>query len=610
MILKKISILHFICDILTLYHKNLVKRITIGGPWMIYENIYKSKLYKVREIDTLKEMLNTSKELFGKKPAFLYKEEKGGDYKEINYITLKDDVDALGTKLIDLGLEGENIAVIGENCYAWMVSYFAIVNGVGKVVPLDKELSKEEIINLLTTANCKAIFYTSSYKSTFKDVDIPHKFQMEIYSQKDQRSHENTWENLIEEGRKMLGKGDRRYVDIVIDPMEVRMLLFTSGTTDVPKAVMLCHKNIVSNVQDISRIVKLKEDDRALSILPIHHTFESTVCIMVVLFQGGSIAFYEGLKYVVKNLAEAQATMLVGVPLIFESMYNKIWKQAEKSDMTKALKMAIKLNKTLKKVGIDARRKIFSSVYSNFGGKLRMLVTGAAAISPNVVRGFQDLGIDMVMGYGLTETAPLVSGTPDFTDRYSKAGSVGQVVPSGQLQIIDQNEDGIGEIIFKGPNVMLGYYNMPEKTAEVLKDGWFYTGDLGFVDENGCLYLSGRKKNVIVTKTGKNIYPEEIEEYLNKIPYIEECMVYGTENEETGETIVSVQIRPAYDTINDEFGCADDQDEVYKLLKSKIADLNQTLPNYKRVRHIVIRNEEFVKTTTHKIKRQENVIKE
>lgn len=574
---------------------------------MIYENIYKSKLYKVREIDTLKEMLTTSKELFGRRPAFLYKEEKGAAYKEINYITLKDDVDALGTKLIELGLEGENIAVIGENCYAWVVSYFAIVNGVGKVVPLDKELSKAEITNLLTTAGCKAIFYTSSFKNTFKDVDIPYKFQMEVYSKKAKRDQKNTWENLIEDGRKMLNKGDRRYVDIVIDPMEVKMLLFTSGTTDVPKAVMLCHNNIMSNLKDISRIVKLKEDDRALSILPIHHTFESTIGIMVVLYQGGSVAFYEGLKYVVKNLAEAKATMLVGVPLIFESMYNKIWKQAQKSDMTKALKMAIKLNKTLKKIGIDARKKIFKSVYSNFGGRLRMLVTGAAAISPNVVRGFQDLGIDVVMGYGLTETAPLLCGTPDFTDRYSKAGSVGQVVPSGQLKIIDKNEDGIGEIVFKGPNVMLGYYNMPEKTSEVLKDGWFYTGDLGFVDDNGCLYLSGRKKNVIVTKTGKNIYPEEIEEYLNKISYIEECMVYGTDNEETGETTVSVQIRPAFDIINDEFGYGEDNDKVYKLLKNEIADLNQTLPNYKRVRHVVVRDAEFVKTTTHKIKRQENI---
>ncbi|QAT42961.1 AMP-dependent synthetase/ligase [Aminipila luticellarii] len=575
---------------------------------MIYENIYKDRLYTVREIDTLKEMLTSCKELFGKKPAFLYKEEKGGDYKEINFITLKDDVDALGTKLIDMGLEGENIAVIGENCYAWMVSYFAIVNGVGKVVPLDKELSKGEIINLLTTAECKAVFYTSSYKNIFRDIDIPHKFQMEVYSKKVQPEQENTWDHLLEEGRKMLGKGDRRFTDMALDPMEVRMLLFTSGTTDVPKAVMLCHKNIVSNVQDISRFVRLKEDDRALSILPIHHTFESSIGIMVVLFQGCSVAFYEGLKYVVKNLAEAQATLLVGVPLIFESMYSKIWKQAEKSDMTKALKMAIKLHKTLKKFGIDARKKIFKSVYSNFGGKLRMLVTGAAAINPNVVRGFQDLGIDIVMGYGLTEASPLVSGTPDFSDRYGKAGSSGQVVPSGQLQIMDQNEDGIGEILFKGPNVMLGYYNMPEKTAEVIQDGWFHTGDLGFVDENGWLYLTGRKKNVIVTKTGKNIYPEEIEEYLSKIPYIEECMVYGTDNEETGETTVSVQIRPAYETIKGEFGYADDPEQVYKLLKDKIADINLQLPNYKRVRHIVIRSTEFIKTTTQKIKRQENMI--
>ncbi|MBN7772356.1 AMP-dependent synthetase/ligase [Clostridium aminobutyricum] len=573
---------------------------------MIYENPYADKLHPVREIETIKELIATSKEIFGKKPAFLLKEEKGGDYKEVNFITLKDDIDALGTQLIELGLQDTPIAVIGENCYQWMVSYFAIVNGVGKVVPLDKEQSKEEIFNLVATAGCKAIFFTSSYKNIIKDLDIPFKFQMEVYTKRHQHDLDTSWENLIDAGRKLISHGDRRFIDMELDPMEVRMLLFTSGTTDVPKAVMLCHKNITSNIMDISRIVKLKEDDIALSILPIHHTFESTVCIMTMLFQGCGVAFYEGLKYVTKNMAEARASILVGVPLIFESMHDKIWKQAEKMGKAKALQTAIKINKALKVVGIDARKKLFKSVYDNFGGRLRFLVTGAAAISPTVIRGFFDLGIEMVQGYGLTETAPLISGTPDFTDRYTKAGSVGTVVPSGQMQIVDKNEDGIGEIIYRGPNVMLGYYNMPEKTAEVLKDGWFYSGDLGFIDENGWLYITGRKKNVIVTKTGKNIYPEEIEDYLAKIPYIHECMVYGEDNEETGETMVAVQIRPNYELIEEEFSNANVQEKVYKLLKSKIADLNQNLPNYKRVRHVVIRNSEFVKTTTQKIKRQEN----
>ena len=516
-------------------------------------------------------------------------------------------MDALGTKLCSLGLKGEKIAVIGENCYSWIVAYFATVNGTGVVVPLDKELNKNEIENLVKTADCKAIFYTSTFTGMVEELDIPHKFLMEVYSSNVDENRTDTIDYLIQDGRRLLNQGDRSFIDSDVSPDEMRMLLFTSGTTGVPKGVMLCHRNLVSNALDVSRIVKLKEDDRTLSILPIHHTFESTIGIMVVLYQGGSVAFCEGLKYVAKNMAEAKASVLVGVPLIFESMYKKIWKTAEKSGMAKALKGAVKMNKMLKKVGIDARKKLFGSIYENFGGRLRLLVSGAAAISPNVVRGFMDLGIDMVMGYGLTETAPLLSGTPEFTDRYKKAGMVGQVVPSGQLKIINKGEDGIGEIVYKGPNVMLGYYNMPEETDKVLKDGWFYTGDLGFTDEQGNLYISGRQKNVIVTKTGKNIYPEEIEEYLDKIPGISECMVYGTDNEETGETVVSVQLIPDYDVVKADIGADYDREKLFKYFKSQIAEVNQKIPNYKRIRHIEIRTTDFVKTTTHKIKRHESL---
>jgi long-chain acyl-CoA synthetase len=310
---------------------------------------------------------------------------------------------------------------------------------------------------------------------------------------------------------------------------------------------------------------------------------------------------------VVKNLEEAKCSMLVGVPLIFESIYDKIWKQAAKTGKERALKLAIKANKGLKKLGIDKSRTIFKSVYASFGGNLRLLVTGAAAIDPNVVRGFQDLGFEVVMGYGLTETAPLLTGTPDFGNRYKKAGSVGPVVPGGEMDIIDKNEEGIGEIIYRGPNVMKGYYNMPDKTAEVLIDGWFHTGDLGFVDEEGWLYITGRKKNIIVTKTGKNIYPEEIEKYLMQIKYIEECMVYGMEPEDGDDTVVSVQVRPNYEKIYEEYGENYDDDQVYDLIKKSIAEINQQIPNYKRVRNVTIRLQEFVKTTTKKIKRQQNI---
>lgn len=574
---------------------------------MSYTNNYGEKLHKVREIATLRDIIASGAELYGDKVAFLNKKEKGGEYFEIDYNTLKKDIDAIGTKLINLGLKDQPIAVIGENCYQWISTYFAVANGVGTIVPLDKELCQDEIYNLIQTAGCKAIFYTSSYEKYFTDYDIENKFKLEMYFDRENKEEQDEWCRLLSEGQTLIEAGNRSYIDAELDPDEVKILLFTSGTTDAAKAVMLSHRNIASNVMSTSKIVQLRPDDRGLSILPIHHTFESTIGIMVLLFHGCSIAFFEGLKYVVKNLEEAKCTMLVGVPLIFESIYDKIWKQAKKSGKDKALKVAIKLNKTLKALGIDKSRTIFKSVYASFGGNLRLFVTGAAAIDPNVVRGFQDLGFEIVMGYGLTETAPLLTGTPDFGNRYKKAGSVGPVIPDGELDIVDKNDEGIGEIIYRGPNVMHGYYNMQEKTDEVIIDGWFHTGDLGFVDEEGWLYITGRKKNIIVTKTGKNIYPEEIEKHLMKIKYIEECMVYGVDGDGNDDTVVSVQARPNYEEIYEDHGQDFDDDQVYYLIKKSISEVNQEMPNYKRVRNVVIRKEEFVKTTTKKIKRQQNI---
>lgn len=564
--------------------------------------------YEIREVANIEDMLRTGAELFKDKPAFLIKEVKGGDYMEISHNKLWKDVNALGTKLMDMGLSGQKVAIIGENSYEWILSYFAVVCGVGTVVPLDKELNEAEIKNLVEAAGCKCIFYSSSYEKKISELAVPIKLKFELYRNDDVPYAQNDMAELIHDGKRLMSLGDRRFLDAKIDPEAVNILLFTSGTTGVSKAVMLCHKNIVSNVMNISRMVKISQDDRTLSILPIHHTFESTVDIMTALFQGGSIAFFEGLKYVTKNLSEAQATILVGVPLVFESIYSKLWKQAEKMKKTGALKMAIKLNKTLQKLGIDKRKQLFQSVYSNFGGKLRMIITGAAAIDPTVLRGFHDLGFEVAQGYGLTETAPLVAGTPVGEEKYKKAGSVGTVIPEGEVKLVDVNEEGIGEIVYKGPNVMLGYYNMPEETAEVLKDGWFYTGDLGFIDSSGWIYITGRKKNVIVTKTGKNIYPEELEQIVNEVRYVEECLVYGLDSTEPGEgTTVAVQVRPDYEAIGEDFSQEMSKEEIYQLIKGMIAEINQKVSNYKRIRHVVVRDTEFVKTTTHKIKRQANV---
>ena len=567
------------------------------------------QFYPVRDMESIRDLIRTGARDYKETPAFLVKTQKGGRYHEITHTRLEKDMNALGTRLIDLGLRGEKIAVIGENSYEWALSYFAIVNGVGTVVPLDKELSMEEISNLVKTAGCKGILYSSSYEKYAAKLDIPVKLKFELYRNEDVPFSENDMASLIYEGRKLLSHGDRRFLDAEIDPRAAAVMLFTSGTTGEPKAVMLSHENIVSNIKNISKIVRIEPGDRTLSILPIHHTFESTVDIMTVLYQGGSIAFFEGLKHVTKNLAEAQASVLVGVPLIFESIYAKLWKQAEKAKKTKALKAAIKLNRTLRKAGIDKRHKLFRTIYDSLGGRLRLVITGAAGIDPKVLRGFHDLGLEVAQGYGLTETAPIIAGTPDGEEKYRKTGSVGKIIPEGEVKIADPNEDGIGEILYKGPNVMLGYYEMPEKTAEVIDaEGWFHTGDLGFMDPEGWLYITGRKKNVIVTKTGKNIYPEELEQVLNKLPVIEECMVYGLDGMDAGDgTVVAAQVRPDYEAIRERGPREPDEEDVYEIVKRFIAEENQKLPNYKRIRHIVIREEEFVKTTTHKIKRQANL---
>lgn len=564
---------------------------------------------------TLKQMLNESCIEFFDRPACLVKEEKGGPYQEIKYGQLKRDVDAIGTRLMSLGLSGEKIAVIGENCYQWVTAYYAVANGAGIIVPLDKELTKEEVYNFLKIAQCKAVFFTETYEHYLESADIPFKFRMKMYANRPSftplkpgeksTGDVQSWEQLVSEGEAMISQGDKQFTDAPLDPDELRILLFTSGTTDSAKGVMLSHRNIASDIMDTCRIAYITPEDRTLSILPIHHTFESTMGISLILYRGASMAFYEGLKYVAKNLAEAQATVIIGVPLIFESMYAKIWKQAEKTGQAEKLSKGIKLNRILKALGIDKSRTLFKSIYDTFGGKLRLIITGAAGIDPEVSRGYQDMGFTVLQGYGLTETSPLVSGSPDFGPTYKKAASCGPCVASGEIKIINPDKDGIGEIIFQGPNLMLGYYKRPDLTAENIIDGWFHTGDLGYLDKEGWLYITGRKKNVIVTKNGKNIYPEEVEIYMNRSKYIQESLVHGVEKGD--DTIVSAQIIPAYEVIYETFGSEYSEQEIESLMKNVIEEINEKLPIYKRVRNFSIRANDFVRTTTHKIKRHKNI---
>ena len=566
------------------------------------------KYHEIRPLVSMKDLIESGAKLFNEKPAFLTKKIKGGEYTEVSFSKVKDDVDALGTYLLHLGLKGQKIAVIGPNCYQWIVAYFGIVNGTGVVVPLDKELSPIEIKNLIKAGECKAVFTTPEFVETLKETGIEHIFKMDPY-ELDKAEEPGHLMNMIVEGKKLISSGDRSFLDARLDPKETTAILFTSGTTDVPKGVMLSHENITFVVKGVSQMCHLHENDRSLSILPIHHTFESTIGIMVVLFQGSSIAFYEGLKYVVKNMQESKASILVAVPLVIESIYEKIWKQAKETKKDGMLRTAIRLNKTLLALGIDKRRQIFHSVYRNFGGNLRFFVCGAASINPTVVKGLMDLGFEITIGYGLTETAPLTSGVSDFEfdTLYRKPGACGRALPGGELKIINKDEDGIGEIIYRGANVMQGYYKMPDKTAEVIIDGWFHTGDLGFIDKNDWLYITGRKKNVIVTKTGKNIYPEELEELLKDNPYVKESMVYGLEDDRDEGMIVAVQIIPDIDAIEADFGKGKTEQELHNILKDSLHSINETLPSYKRIRNIVVRSYDFVKTTTKKIKRNANM---
>ena len=575
------------------------------------------KFYKVREISDLKELITSNGEIYGDTPAFLYKKVKGGEYFEVSHKKFSEDVDALGTKLLDMGLKGKKIAIIGANCYQWEVAYFAVVNGTGIAVPLDKELKEDEVHNILNKAGCDAIFYTEEFEkmvNNFEELDC--KIKMSLYHKDGNEQIENHISNLINSGYELLENGERSFIDVEIDREETTVILFTSGTTGEPKGAMISHKNIVTVILDTARI----EDfgyHRSLSVLPIHHTFESTT-IMVILHQGGSIAFFEGLKYVVKNLQESKASMLVAVPLIVESVYNKIWTQAEKSGRAKKLRTGIKLSNSLKKIGVNKSRKIFKDLYANFGGNLEIFLCGAAALNPNVTKGLMDLGFRIYQGYGLTECAPLITGTYMFDDIYKHSGSCGKVVPSGEMKIINADETGIGEIIYKGENIMKGYYKMPEETEKVIIDGWFHTGDLGFVDKDGWLYITGRQKNVIVTRTGKNIYPEELEAKINKVKYVSESMVYSVE-EGDSDTKVWVQIYPDYEMIKQDLGIdihepdlsSAQKDtrkkEIFNLFKESIKDLNEEWSSYKRVKNIVVREDDFIRTTTKKIKRKESI---
>ena len=583
----------------------------------------------IRNIVTLKDMLSSSVGLFGDNPAFWVKEKKGASYKSISYKLLENDVKAIGTMLAQMGV-GKKIAVMGQGSYEWICTYIAIVNSGNIAVPIDKELSGAEIENLLKASECDTVFCTKGDCKKLYDIKgVENLIVMEIYGDrtdetanpvytvkdfsrlkdKMQNSNVTLWKDLLLEGEELLKNGDTSFESIEIDPDAMTVILFTSGTTGIPKGVVLSHRNITSNIMDVCRVCHVKASDKTLSLLPIHHTYECTLGMLLILYRGASTAFCEGMKYIPQNMKEAENTIIIVVPRVLEMLHGRISKSVKKQGKEKLFRNMLNFNRRLKRLHINAGRKIFKSVIDEMGGKLRIVITGAAAISPQIYRDFEDMGLTILQGYGMTECTPLISGTPQKAERerYRKAGSVGVTVSTGETKVINKDKSGIGEILYRGPNVMKGYYNMPEATAEVIdEEGWLHTGDLGFIDPQGWMYLTGRVKNVIVTATGENVYPEEIEEFVNQNEFIEDSMVFPHKTTE-GEN-VGIQILPAMEPLSEKFGYEPNEEELNTFFKDLINELNQDLSVYKRIRDVFVRKEDFIRTTTKKIKSQDNMM--
>ena len=571
----------------------------------------RKKGYPQTNYKTVKEIFLRSTEKFADRPFILEKFNPKSDFEEITYKEFKDDVIALGTALTKkYNLKDERIVIIGENTYHWYVSYMSTVCGVGIAVPIDKELPVNEIENVIKRSRASVVIYATKEREKIKKVEdsIPFvKYFMQMNSDDKLVGREIGLNRVINEGRKLVEKGNDSFLKIEIDPEEFKVLIFTSGTTSAAKGVMICNRNLAENVNAVSPYVYVNEEDRWFSVLPLHHCYECSIGFLLPMAVGGSIAICQGLKHIVDNMKETKPTVLLAVPLLIESLYKKINKSIEKGGKAALVMSMIHVTNALKAVGIDIKRKVFAEIYDNLGGKLKFIVSAAAPIDPKAGRWVQDIGINFLQGYGLTETSPIAALTPDYEQRI---GSAGKALVCSELKIKDPNEKGEGEVLIKSTTLMLGYYENEEATNEAIKDGWFNSGDIGYLDKDGFLFITGRSKNVIVTQNGKNIYPEEIEMMLGKIPEIKECMVYGKEEEKGKELTITARVIPNYDEIKAIYKKELSEEEVYNVIWNKIKEINRELTSYKAIKKLEIKKDEFEKTTTMKIKRFAEIKKE
>ena len=567
-------------------------------------------IHEYTKITDLKDMIGKSAKKYGDKAAFKFKTETPGKFREKSYKEFVNEVNELGTALINLGLKDKRIAIISENRYEWCVAYLATVCGTGLVVPLDKSLPENEIKSLIERSEVDAIIYSKKYDDIMnrmkkeKFANLKFYISMDLESDKDKIYSQK---ELIEKGKKYIENGDKRFVEAKIDNEKMSIMLFTSGTTSKSKAVALSHKNLCTNIQDIASMFDINEKDTFLSFLPLHHTFESTVGFLYPIYAGGAIAYCEGVKHLAENIKEYQITAMISVPILYENMYKKVMRGIAKKGKLEKVQKGMKISNFLMKFHIDVRRKIFKEIHDLLGGKVRLFINGAAALDPEVEKGFNSLGINMAQGYGLTETSPVLAAG-NGERKYSRIGSVGRVFPSVEIKIEDPDENGVGEIVAKADSVMLEYYGNEEATKEVLVDGWFHTGDLGYFDKDGYLYIAGRKKSVIVLKNGKNIYPEEIEGLIGRIDGVKESFVYGvpSTNADEKESKINAEIVYEKERIEEILGTLNEE-KIKEYMWEHVKEINKTMPAYKYIREIIVTDQELIKTTTEKVKRHEEI---
>ena len=566
----------------------------------------KRKLYDSEKMADFRQLVNRYKTLYADKTAFEFKENPHAkEHIKISYKQFAEDIESLGTALLNLDLRGKKVGIIAPNRYEWCVSYLAVTTSDMVVVPLDKSLPNNEIEDLVKRSKIDAIIFDKKYSEIFSKIQKEQSSDLKHFICMDENTDFTSYSHLLNQGKSLITNGDTSYKNIEIDNKKMSIMLFTSGTTSISKAVALSQSNICEDIYALPQMTDIRKEDVFLSFLPLHHTFESTCTFLYGTSCGITVAFCDGLKYVQKNLSEFHITGFVCVPLMLEIMYKKMKKAIDEQGKTKLVATMSKVCNFLLKFKIDIRRKVFKQILNSLGGKLRVLIAGGAAMSKDAIQGFLDLGINLLQGYGLTETSPVLAGE---NDKYKRAGSVGFPLPGLDVKIADANRDGIGEIIAHGPTVMIGYVDNQEATDEVLKDGWFHTGDLGYFDKDGFLFITGRKKDVIVLKNGKNIFPEELEILINKLPYVSESIVFGKPCDD-GDYKICAKIVYNIDELKKSFPDASESD--YKsLIWNDIKDkVNHTMPAYKYIREIIITDIPLIKTTTQKVKRHEEIKK-